>query len=69
MLAVRLVVRLDEWHQRIRRQQRRILRDEAALSSYVADGWPIWRIAEKHHLQRYEVRRAMVKYGIEGREA
>ncbi len=55
----------DEYAKRARLQARRILRDEAALRSYIADGWPLWKIAERHGLKPFEVNRALAKFGIE----
>ncbi len=48
-----------------RRNNLRIVRDPAALQSYVDDGWPLWRVAERHARQPHEVRRAMERCGIE----
>lgn len=55
----------DELAKRQRLANRKILRDIAALKSYVNDGWPVWKIAERHGLQRAEVRRALERFGIE----
>lgn len=54
----------DELAKRQRLSNRKILRDVAALKSYIDDGWPVWKIAERHGLQRAEVRRALERDDI-----